>query len=108
MHITQNSLATMSIEAIRAERDRQETVNHDAQNAIALCSQVIIDRLAEFKVGDWVVGIIGDRWLVTRVTILTGESPECVKYYGRRIQKDGTVGAVDKEIFACMLRTVDG
>lgn len=109
MHITEDSLATMSLEEVRAERARQETIIDNAQDAIDLCSRAIVDRTARFKVGDLVVDSDGATWTVTSRDLygrnhserIAGDS---ITYRGRQIQKDGTVGAVETDIYRLPLQ----
>ncbi|MBU2767121.1 hypothetical protein HAP94_13150 [Acidithiobacillus ferrivorans] len=104
MHITQDSLASMSLDDVRAERARQEIIWKGAVEAIAMCEQAIADRIAEFKVGDCVVDTAGVNWQVTRIGMQKWSSKERVAYHGRRIKKDGSVSAIEREIYNQPLR----
>lgn len=109
MHITEDLLAAMSLEAIYDERARQETIIEEAQNAIDLCSHAIVDKTARFKVGDLVVDSDGATWTVTRRDLYGRNhferlAGDCITYRGRQIKKDGTVGAIETDIYRLPLR----
>lgn len=104
MSITKDSLATMTLEDIRDERARQETIWKGAVEMIAMCDQATADRIAEFKVGDRVVDSDNVTWQVTRIGLQKWSSGDRVEYIGRRIKKDGTAGAVESQIYHRPLR----
>ncbi|MHB1641128.1 MAG: hypothetical protein ACYCS8_00530 [Acidithiobacillus sp.] len=107
MHITKESLSTMSLEDLRAERTRQMAIWKNAWEAADMCSQAIADRIAEFNVSDFVVDSSGATWQVTRIVGWKWSSGVQVKYRGRRIKKDGSAGAVESEIYRLPLRAAN-
>ncbi len=108
MRIIQDSLTAMSLEEIRDERARQEAIRKASVETIAMCEQIIADRIAEFKVGDRVVDSAGVTWQVTRIRLKKLRSGDDVEYRGRRIKKDGFLGVVENDIYLHPLRAVIG
>lgn len=107
VHITKETLAVISLEDLRAEHARQETLKKNAIDALDMCIQAIVDRTAEFKMGDLVVDGDGVTWQVTRIVGRNWFSDVRVEYHGRRIKKDGSAGAVESEIYRRPLLAAD-
>ncbi|WP_163059462.1 hypothetical protein [Acidithiobacillus ferrooxidans] len=107
MHITKESLSTMSLEDIRAERARHETIWKNAAEMVAMCNQAIADRVAEFTVGDMVVDGDDIAWKITDIKLQRWTKKDDVEYCGRRIKKDGTPGTIESEIYCRPLRAAD-
>ncbi|MHB1630845.1 MAG: hypothetical protein ACYCQL_01325 [Acidithiobacillus sp.] len=105
--ITKDTLASMSLDDLHAERWRQVAIRNAAEEVIALCAQAIADRTAEFKAGDLVVDADGIVWQVTRIEARSWPSGVHPEYHGRRIKKDGSAGGVVREIYRCPLRAAN-
>lgn len=97
--MNESELKTASLEDLRAEIERQDAVIDAAKVQTELCKQAIVDKIAEFSIGDRVTDANGDKWEIVGRKLWQFMKKDSVEYTGLRIKKDGTVGRAYAHIY---------